>query len=69
MSQTIVQNVLIERLISFNNVLVTPHQALFTKEAVEQIASTTIKIFTDFDKGIPLENEVKIEKIKQLTTA
>lgn len=62
LSQTIVQDDLIERLMSFNNVLITPHQAFFTKEAVEQIAITTIKNFTDFEKGIPLENEVKIER-------
>ena len=64
LSQTIVEDDLIERLMSFNNVLITPHQAFFTKEAVEQIAITTIKNFTDFDNGISLENEVKIEKIK-----
>jgi len=69
LSQTIVEDDLIERLMSFNNVLITPHQAFFTKEAVEQIAITTLQNFTDFEKGIPLENEVKIEKIKHLTTA
>lgn len=69
LSQTIVEDDLIERLMSFNNVLITPHQAFFTKEAVEQIAITTLQNFTDFEKGIPLENEVKTEKIKHLTTA
>jgi D-lactate dehydrogenase len=53
---------------SFNNVLNTPNQAFFTKETVEQIAITTIKNLTDFEKGVPLENEVKIEKIKHLIT-
>ena len=60
LSQTIVEDDLIERLMSFNNVLITPHQAFFTKEAVEEIAFTTIKNLTDFEKGRPLENEVKI---------
>lgn len=60
LSQSIVQDDLIERLMSFNNVLITPHQAFFTREAVEQIAITTIKNLTDFENGIPLENEVKI---------
>ena len=59
LSQSIIQDDLIERLMSFNNVLITPHQAFFTKEAVEQIAQITIKNFTDFEKGGPLENEVK----------
>jgi D-lactate dehydrogenase len=59
LSQTIIQDDLIERLMSFNNVLITPHQAFFTKEAVEQIALITIKNFTDFEMGRTLENEVK----------
>jgi D-lactate dehydrogenase len=59
LSQSIIQDDLIERLMSFNNVLITPHQAFFTKEAVEQIANITIKNFTDFEMGRPLENEVK----------
>jgi D-lactate dehydrogenase len=66
LSGSIIQDDLIERLMSFNNVLITPHQAFFTKEAVEQIALTTIKNFTDFENGIPSVNEVKIEKTKLL---
>ncbi len=68
LSGTIIQDDLIERLMSFNNVLITPHQAFFTKEAVEQIAITTIKNCTDFEKGIPLENEVKSKIIKHIYT-
>lgn len=63
LSQTIVQDDLIERLMSFSNVLITPHQAFFTKEAVEQIAITTLKNLTEFEEGNLLENEVKMEKI------
>jgi len=66
LSGTIIQDDLIERLMSFNNVLITPHQAFFTKEAVEQIAITTIKNFTDFENGRPLENEVKSKIIKHI---
>ncbi len=54
---------------SFNNILITPHQAFFTKEAVEEIAFTTIKNLTDFEKERPLENKVKIQKVKRLATA
>ncbi len=64
LSGTIIQDDLIERLMSFNNVLITPHQAFFTKEAVEQIAIITIKNLTDFEKGTTLENEVKSKIIK-----
>ncbi|MBC7507495.1 MAG: 2-hydroxyacid dehydrogenase, partial [Ferruginibacter sp.] len=68
LSGTIIQDDLIERLMSFNNVLITPHQAFFTKEAVEQIAITTIKNITDFENGTPLENEVKSKIIKNTYT-
>ena len=59
LSESVVEDDVIERLMSFNNVLITPHQGFFTKEAVEQIAITTIQNFTDFENGIQSENEVK----------
>lgn len=58
-SQTIIQDDDFERLLSFHNVLITPHQAFYTKEAVIEIAKITIKNFTDFEENAPLENEVK----------
>jgi D-lactate dehydrogenase len=63
LSESIVQDDLIERLMSFPNVLITPHQGFFTKEALDQIALTTLKNFSDFESGLPLENEVTMEKI------
>lgn len=68
LSGTIIQDDLIERLMSFSNVLITPHQAFFTKEAVEQIALITIKNFTDFEKGVLSDNEVKSKIIKHVYT-
>ena len=58
LSESIIQDDVIERLMSFHNVLITPHQGFFTNEAVEQITKITLKNFTDFEKGLPLENEV-----------
>lgn len=68
LSGTIIQDDLIERLMSFNNVVITPHQAFFTTEAVEQIAITTIKNLTDFENGLSSENEVKSKIIKHVYT-
>lgn len=68
LSETVIQDDLIERLMSFSNVLITPHQAFFTKEAVEQIALITIKNFTDFENGVLSENEVKSKIIKHIYT-
>lgn len=62
LSESIIQDDLIERLMSFHNVLITPHQGFFTKEALDQIATTTLKNFTDFENGLHIDNEVKIEK-------
>lgn len=59
-SQTIIQDDDFERLLSFHNVLITPHQAFYTAEAVIEIAKITIKNFTDFEEKLPLTNEVKI---------
>ena len=58
-SQTIIQDDVFERLLSFHNVLITPHQAFYTQEAVTEIAKITIKNFTDFEDNKVLENEVK----------
>jgi D-lactate dehydrogenase len=58
-SQSIIQDDVFERLLSFHNVLITPHQAFYTQEAVTEIAKTTIKNFTDFEENEVLENEVK----------
>jgi len=60
LSESIIHDDLIERLISFHNVLITPHQGFFTNEALDQIATTTLKNLTDFEKGLPLDNEIKV---------
>ncbi|MFV8466781.1 2-hydroxyacid dehydrogenase [Flavobacterium sp. LB1P62] len=60
LSESIIKDDLIERLMAFHNVLITPHQGFFTNEALDQIALTTLKNFTDFENGLPLENEVKL---------
>jgi D-lactate dehydrogenase len=46
------------RLLTFPNVIITGHQAFFTREALENIAATTIKNITDFEEGRRSGNEV-----------
>jgi D-lactate dehydrogenase len=58
LSESIQEDELISRLISFPNVLITAHQGFFTHEALEQIASTTIGNILSFEKGLPSANEV-----------
>jgi D-lactate dehydrogenase len=59
LSESIVQDDTIIRLMSFPNVLITAHQGFFTNEALEQITTITLKNIEDFEKGNFLENEVK----------
>lgn len=47
------------RLLTFPNVLITAHQAFFTREAMEAIAATTVANLSAFANGEPLENEVR----------
>lgn len=59
----VIEDDILGRLLSFNNVLVTSHQAFFTKEAVEEITRVTMENIKRFLEGKPLENEVKyVEK-------
>jgi D-lactate dehydrogenase len=58
LSESIIPDDLIVRLIGFPNVLITSHQAYFTKEAMREITLTTLENIEDFGKGIALKNEV-----------
>ena len=51
------------RLLTFPNVLITGHQAFFTKEALTNIAETTIANITSFERTGRADYEVSIEKI------
>lgn len=58
LSSEIIQDDVLQRLISFPNVVVTSHQAFFTETALRNIAETTITNLTDFAAGRPSANEV-----------
>ena len=59
LSSTIVTDDVLQRLIAFPNVIVTGHQAFFTREAVTTICETTLRSASEFDAGAPLPNEIK----------
>jgi D-lactate dehydrogenase len=58
-SEEILQDDQIARLMTFPNVLITAHQAFFTKEALEQIATTTLRNLEELEHGKAISNEVK----------
>lgn len=58
LSESIIQDDLILRLNSFPNVLITSHQAYFTKEAMDEITITTLDNIKAFEKNLELKNEI-----------
>jgi D-lactate dehydrogenase len=50
-SEQIVQDDVFMRLLTFPNVLVTAHQGFFTREALANIAQTTLMNLTAFESG------------------
>jgi D-lactate dehydrogenase len=59
LSETVIEDDTIARLMSFSNVLVTAHQAFFTQNALTQIAQTTLRNVDAFVAGEELVNQVK----------
>jgi len=60
LSDEIILDDTISRLMSFHNVLITSHQGFFTEEALNQIAETTLSNIRSFSKGEKLVNEIKV---------
>jgi D-lactate dehydrogenase len=58
-SNQVVMDDQLARLLSFNNVIVTSHQAFFTEEALRNIAQTTVENIKAFFNAEELKNEVK----------
>ena len=59
LSSTVIPDDVIQRLVSLPNVIVTGHQAFFTREALSTILETTLASISDFAAGRPLTNEIK----------
>ena len=57
-SDRIMDDDVLARLLSFNNVIVTSHQAFFTREALLEIARVTMQNINEFYAGKELTNRV-----------
>ena len=57
-SASVLQDDLFARLLTFPNVLITGHQAFFTKNALREIAATTLANLDALEAGETCENEV-----------
>ena len=58
LSEKIIQDDLVSRLMTFPNVLITSHQAFLTKEALHEIAFTTLNNMSDHENGIHSQNRI-----------
>ena len=57
-SADILQDDVLARLLTFNNVIVTSHQAFFTREALDGIVETTFNNILEYHNKQELTNEV-----------
>lgn len=60
LSEQVLQDDQLARLLTFPNVLITSHQGFLTREALENIAHTTLQNITDFEQKKSLVNEVAV---------
>lgn len=63
LSNQVIQDDVLARLLTFPNVIVTGHQAFFTTDALKNIAETTLTNVADFEQGRPSLNEVRMDGI------
>ena len=63
LSDQVLQDDVLARLLTFPNVLITSHQAFLTREALANIAHTTLSNVSAFERGEHLSNEVRAEQV------
>lgn len=59
LSNEVLEDDVLARLLTFPNVLVTAHQAFLTRDALEAIAVTTLESVSAFEEGRTLDYEVR----------
>lgn len=65
LSSRVLQDDVLARLLTFPIVLVTAHQGFLTREALENIAVTTLENVRAFERGDPLRNEVRARGVRR----
>lgn len=61
LSDTVLQDDQLARLLTFPNVLITSHQGFLTREALGNIAKTTLENLSSFERGETLIHEVRAD--------
>ncbi len=62
LSGTVIQDDVFARLLTFPNVIITGHQAFLTREALSQIAHTTLENLRMLEEGKECDNELRPDK-------
>ena len=60
LSSTVIQDDQLSRLLTFPNVIITSHQAFFTREAMGKIAQVTLSNISNFSQHGTLENGISV---------
>jgi len=63
LSNEVIQDDVFMRLLTFPNVLITAHQAFFTRDALTEITETTLGSLSAYENNAPLVNQVTVERI------
>lgn len=58
LSNRVLTDDVLARLLTFNNVIITSHQGFFTREALSNIARTTLENIREFEGNKALSNEI-----------
>lgn len=61
LSDTVIQDEVFQLLQSFSNVVITAHQAFFTRDAITTISDTTLFNANCFEQGRPCPNELHFQ--------
>ncbi|MFQ5640364.1 MAG: 2-hydroxyacid dehydrogenase [bacterium] len=64
LSSKVIQDDIFARLLTFPNVVITGHQAYFTRNALQEISESTLTNISEFEKAGSCLNEVRVEAIK-----
>jgi D-lactate dehydrogenase len=63
LSDQMLQDDVLARLLTFPNVVITAHQAFLTHEALTKIAQTTLESVSAFERGEALMHEITPERV------
>jgi D-lactate dehydrogenase len=63
LSSIVLQDDVFARLLTFPNVIITGHQAFFTRNALERIAETTLANITTFEQRLASPNEISVSRL------